>query len=776
MRSFVPTSHGNGFRYDWKTLGPVAGKDLFDTVEDQKTEGWRVYNLSLAPSTSSGLKPTYDIIFVRDDDSNFNTGVRIIANEDLLLEETSLRDKNRRPIGIVHTSREQAEGLYTLVWIEDNKYQGIHEWRLVQHPLESLKAEVELQREEGFRPISATISSAFCTVIYVKDFAVDWFLAVFSIDLDDHPVSFLHANDAATTLMVPISMDCKFADAEGKKVNWVVVGCPDLDLDSISLPLVKWNHYVFDSFTSDGPPTATRLKSKKRRLHAIAGLLRRDEDGGHVNYYIVESRSPEPRCRIVYDENTVEDDLISTKPAGGVSVADFVNIAVLWYMRLYRIPALTLGIREGMAFRFRAGYTLAPLCYPLTYPETRFRIGSVSKVITALTTWKALQAHALDADAEVFPMLPSRWQPSLIDLDFIDIDDGYAPDIAGLRIKHVLTHTTGWSDKNRHPGGKWDAPWATAVAAGLPAEFSGWRTLNDEALLPLVRDDYMLFVLRREAFTRTYGSLEKRVGWDTTVTSLPADDKHYSGFAYDLLGAAIERLVGVEELSSPGADYAGLAEWTRVFVLAPMGMVNTSPARTPREWAHPDEATYRVDSYLEEVDPPTPGGGKYFSPTVLFTIEAWSTPQFVVDPEDSYNDQDHPIPATVNTPRYVADNYGGYRLESGLPRGGWISTAPDLCRMMEAYDAFSNALNLNPATVFDIRADPGGGGAYNLGGIQRRPGPFLGKRGTSRDATMASCNFHAGSSRIICVCRLLGTDDNDALIALVETTLAGWGL
>jgi CubicO group peptidase (beta-lactamase class C family) len=792
LRAFVPTSHGNGFRYDWKMSGPIDGVDLFDRLEDERADGWRAYLITLSATTRTGFEPRYDILFVRDDDSNFNTGVDFFPHEELDLAQDAMRAKGRRPLSIVHSEFHEDHGFYAATWIEDNKYQLPDEWKIVRHSFDNLKAESEVERDAGFRPISATFSHPSCTVIYVKDFDVDWVLCAFSASIKSHPVSVLHASEADSDQLVPISLDGKAEPGSNGHgpITWVVVATIDPDLDSVAQPFVKWKATKTSFGFPSSPPSGVAQKKASRRIHAFASVSQANPLVGFQNgslYFLIDAEAPTLHCRTIYNEDTT-DPLFRFIPVGmgPFFISDMIDITVNLYMQTYGVHTLTLGIYDPVAdppalpapgWRFRAGYTLAPLAYPDTFPETRFRIGSVSKLVTALTTWTALELNGLDETMKVFQPLPARWAASVVDAANANVDEGYPAVVLDVEVGHILTHRTGWDDDLVHPGGKEDPLWAEAVAAGLPAEFSGWRNALNEGLLPLVRDDYLLYMLRREAFTQVPGTLEQRVGYRKNVLVFPFISDNYSGFAYDLLGTAIEYLQGQENLSHPGSDFAGLVSWTGVNVLGPLGMTHTIPGRTPRMWNHDAEAIYRVDRYIEQTSGPTPQGKDIFKPTRLYSPSAWSTPQEVVDPEVAYNDSLSPLPSTLSTPRYVIEPYGGYRLESALPRGGWVSTAPDLCRMMRVFSMFiGSPLGFQVATLGKIRADPGAN-AYNLGGLKRAYASFLEKRGSSSDASVAAASFDAASERILCWCRAEASASKPSnFTTLIAGMLDGFGV
>ena len=103
-------------------------------------------------------------------------------------------------------------------------------------------------------------------------------------------------------------------------------------------------------------------------------------------------------------------------------------------------------------------------------------------------------------------------------------------------------------------------------------------------------------------------------------------------------------------------------------------------------------------------------------------------------------------PDDVVTPRFVTTGYGRYRLEGGLPRGGWVSTSPDICRIMSAF-TLNNSLIPNGLVNSLLVPDATG---YSLAGLSVSPNDpaWIGKSGWSL-VTYAATGVHVPSERRI---------------------------
>lgn len=87
---------------------------------------------------------------------------------------------------------------------------------------------------------------------------------------------------------------------------------------------------------------------------------------------------------------------------------------------------------------FSRGYTWAEPGYPITQPESRFRVASCSKALTAIAIHQLIDQGKLEADALVQPLLKLTPPP---DRSFTKIDGAVCVD--EIRVKHLLSHTSG---------------------------------------------------------------------------------------------------------------------------------------------------------------------------------------------------------------------------------------------------------------------------------------------------------------------------------------------
>jgi CubicO group peptidase (beta-lactamase class C family) len=114
----------------------------------------------------------------------------------------------------------------------------------------------------------------------------------------------------------------------------------------------------------------------------------------------------------------------------GDAVPDSVDAYIRASMHTAHIPGLALGVVRGDHVAYLKGYGIAgPDGRPVT-AQTPFILGSTSKSITALAVMQLVEAGRIDLDAPVTKYLP--W--------FRTLD---AAESAGIRVRHLLHHTSG---------------------------------------------------------------------------------------------------------------------------------------------------------------------------------------------------------------------------------------------------------------------------------------------------------------------------------------------
>lgn len=192
------------------------------------------------------------------------------------------------------------------------------------------------------------------------------------------------------------------------------------------------------------------------------------------------------------------------------------NITAL--MAKHHIPGATIGVARNGKLVIARAYGLADREHNIpTQPDSLFRIGCVSKALTATAILKLVEEGRLDLDTKVFPLL-DQFHP----LQGKQAD----PRLANITVRQLLQHTGGW-----------DAEVDDPVLKGPEAA----RALNVPA--PVSPDDLIRY------------SMDRRLDFD------PGARFAYSNFGYEVLGRVIEKVARM-----PYEDYVKLA------ILAPIGV------------------------------------------------------------------------------------------------------------------------------------------------------------------------------------------------------------
>ncbi len=120
--------------------------------------------------------------------------------------------------------------------------------------------------------------------------------------------------------------------------------------------------------------------------------------------------------------------------ASGPRSNDDIDNVIRNVMEIAPVRHASLSIVHGKQLVYARGYTLAEPNWPLADPTTHFRIGSVSKTVTALNIYQVIHEGKLDVEDKLQDILqlktPAGHQPT--DHRFKDI-----------RIRHLLEHTSG---------------------------------------------------------------------------------------------------------------------------------------------------------------------------------------------------------------------------------------------------------------------------------------------------------------------------------------------
>ncbi|KAF1047454.1 MAG: Esterase EstB [Herbaspirillum frisingense] len=173
----------------------------------------------------------------------------------------------------------------------------------------------------------------------------------------------------------------------------------------------------------------------------------------------------------------------------------------------YPIPGASIAIAYKGEFVYQRGYGLAvtETNTPAT-PQTRFRIASISKPVTAVAVLKLFEDELPQAlDRKVFG--PDGLLPDAAYPDFANPRD---PRVLKVTLRDLLQHTSGWGATD------YDPQYDLADIA---------RTMNVPA--PASARNVIAFMLSQRS-----------------LDVPPGTEFHYSNFAYNILGRIIEHKTG----------------------------------------------------------------------------------------------------------------------------------------------------------------------------------------------------------------------------------------
>ena len=218
-------------------------------------------------------------------------------------------------------------------------------------------------------------------------------------------------------------------------------------------------------------------------------------------------------------------------------------------MARWGLPGAQLAISTGGRLVFDRGFGYAEKeADEAVQPDHRFRIASVSKVITTVAILRLVQAGKLRLDEPVFPLLglePPANAP-------------YDPRLDLVTVEHLLTHAGGWN--SALSGDPQYLPWSQLAASSLGE--SG----------PPSAETIIRFMLG--------------AGLDFD----PGTSSVYSNFGFNVLGRVIEKITGLPYEAA-----------TQQEVLAPAGITDMAIGKTRFE----DRAEREVRYYQPPEYPAT---------------------------------------------------------------------------------------------------------------------------------------------------------------------------
>ncbi|MCU0223226.1 MAG: beta-lactamase family protein [Acidobacteria bacterium] len=220
------------------------------------------------------------------------------------------------------------------------------------------------------------------------------------------------------------------------------------------------------------------------------------------------------------------------------SLASF-DREVLALMERWGVPGGALAVTKDDRLVYARGFGYADLerGRPVG-PDSLFRVGSVSKTLTATAILKLVEKRKLRLEDRVFPMFPELTPPAGTQSD---------PRLARITVRELLNHSAGWDRLTSLDPMFAPRLTAQAVDARIPADA---RTV-----IRFVRGRPLEFT--------------------------PGGRFAYSNFGYALLGRVVERASGM-----------GYEEYVRSEVLAPLGITRMRIGRSRPADRPPEEVRY----------------------------------------------------------------------------------------------------------------------------------------------------------------------------------------
>ncbi|WP_227132906.1 serine hydrolase domain-containing protein [Halorubellus salinus] len=247
-------------------------------------------------------------------------------------------------------------------------------------------------------------------------------------------------------------------------------------------------------------------------------------------------------------ETTTEPAMPTTgPPLAGVEAFDE---HVPDFMRKWDVPAATVAVARGEDLVFTRGYGYADReTDAVVQPDSLFRIGSISKPITAVTVLELVQRGELSLDDRMVDLLP----------DLVPDGGPKDPRVGDVTVRNLLTHTAGWSE----------------VEMGYDPVFESRRIAEAEGeTTPASAETTLTYVLRQD------------LSFD------PGTAFAYANVGYVFLGRIVEAVTG-----------RSYQEHVQERVLDPLGMDRMQIGNSRRRGRLEDEVRYYDDQNRESVFP-----------------------------------------------------------------------------------------------------------------------------------------------------------------------------
>lgn len=253
---------------------------------------------------------------------------------------------------------------------------------------------------------------------------------------------------------------------------------------------------------------------------------------------LLVASSPEPTEPAPEPKN--EERVLLTNSYSEIAELQPLDSMINRVMRSLRLEGATVGLVKDERLVYAKGFGMADkLAQEKVEPYHRFRIGSVSKLITAIAVLKLVDDGKLSLDDYVFGE-----NGILQGGPYSKVSNR---NVYRIKVKHLLNHTAGWS----------------LITYGDPMFIPHKIHKMDNVPYPIEFDDVVRFVLTRHLPYR------------------PGTRFNYSNFGYCLLGRVVE--------SVTDDDYE---EWVNDNILIPNGIRNMEIAGNFEEDRLENEVKY----------------------------------------------------------------------------------------------------------------------------------------------------------------------------------------
>jgi CubicO group peptidase (beta-lactamase class C family) len=209
------------------------------------------------------------------------------------------------------------------------------------------------------------------------------------------------------------------------------------------------------------------------------------------------------------------------------------------FMKKWTIEGASVAISKNGKLVFAKGFGFADTASGIeTQPYNKFRIASISKLVTAIAILKLQEEGKLSIEDTVFGPYGI-----LNDSCYCNPKDKR---VFNITVAHLLSHEGGWSQR--------------------------W---GDQMFMPMVVADQMKTSLPVDTKTIVRFALSKKLHFT------PGTGRSYSNLGYSILGLVIEKISGMS-----------YSEFCQKTIFEPLGIYDMMPARNMPDQKAPFEVTY----------------------------------------------------------------------------------------------------------------------------------------------------------------------------------------